>query len=293
MTTWSWIGSNGSFLNAADWKMLSTEGSGSNYDISSGTVAFTNYNASWASFDLDSGGDTPALNLTNTTLGPLSVLTHLLQGGEGGSGAIGVKGWASLQDGIQTGGVGSAVTVNLAPSAILYVMGNSDMIGAGPSANGSFTVNGGAGSVLWNGNGSTLDVQTNDTNAVKINAAVLGHGTIEVGQRLGFVEPPFVSAEFCRSVGAQQTFEYANTGGTTILKIDDPAAFHAPIAGFGPGDFIEMSAANFGSAVYSSGALNIWNQHDVKVAALTLAGSYSLGDFGVSIVGSNTYIGFR
>ena len=181
---------------------------------------------------------------------PGAVFSGIVEGGAGGN-------TLELAAGSMTGtlsGLGASFvnfgTVRVDPGAAWQV---SDAASAAPA----FTND---GTILVTG-GNTLELGAVGEDAG--DSGLIGVGGSGV-------------AEFQSTVAAGQTVSFLDATGT--VKLDDPAQFDGTIAGFMPGDAIDLVNTAATSLVYSNGILTVLN-NGATVAALAISGSYTPGQF--------------
>lgn len=143
---------------------------------------------------------------------------------------------------------------------------------------GTFTLSGQGtgyfGTVFYNdgtllvGNGDTLrltDAIYSDANTGTIEVGT--HGTFDVGGTYGIVA----------NVAANQILSFTDDTGVLILR--QPSNFGASIAGFRSGDTIDLPGYAGVSVDWSAGTLDVFSSGGALLAALSLTGDYSGGNF--------------
>ena len=288
---YTWNGNDGSYTDATQWtpQDVPLYGSGASALIQSGTVTLTDTRPNDVVITLSgpTAANQPNLLLDNAALGSGVVLTLVPPSVNGrvpgpGFATITVDGYDTIEGRINDGGsrLGSDfLTINIAPYGQLNQEGVITVVNAGLLIQGT-----GQGPATLNNDGA-INIQGG---GAVISADIIGSGTI------AFL--PFStgsgSVELSGAVAATQHIAF-NPNSSAQIRIDDPAAFHGVLDGFGgitngPANraFYQVTLANtqatstyFAQITPDAGALLVLNGQTV-VAALTVTGTHASDSYG-------------
>ena len=293
MTDKTWFGGAGSFNTASDWSPTGMPVAGDTITLGTGTLNVKDQNLIDIPITMGSYyGAT--LNLKDSILGNVGLTTVPTPTGQiAGHHTFDVHGYAVFGGTISTNLSGDefsdVTTINIAKDSVLLNIGNVLLT---PQEGAILTVKGVHGSLL--ANDGLIEAESGPDASIKIDASVIGFGTIELGVGApAMFSSQSGSAEFSGSVGAGQTFEFSGALGATAsdltLQIDMADAFKATIANFTGTDTIDLKNTTVTSHIFKNGVLTL-NDGSHPVAHLHFSGSYTTSDFTTQVVGGNTLI---
>lgn len=267
-------------------------------EFHSGTYYVTNGNWSqlpfvFGSYEADLA---PTLDLKNTTIGPLDLVSGALSPNGAVYANMTVEGRDTIAGGAPAQYVAaSGLNINLTPHSTLDNQGFIDT--SGPEYGGVVNITGGGSTTLIN-NGTIEAIRGGVS---LMDTHITGNGTIDIAPNMRALNTPS-GLELGDSVGSGQTVAFSGAPtpispflSPETLLLDKPAQFQASIANFGPDDTIALAGQTITSEGFAQHAasadLLLYNGRHLA-ADLHFAGSYNAGQFAITDSGGNAYVSF-
>ena len=282
MSNRTWIGTTGSFTDAASWSPAGVPVSGDTAVINSGNVTASGLTLGGLAIQLNGNtGSEPIFGLTNSTLAFGSSIVGTNSAPFGNSTIdVGLTGTVA-NSGIMTFN-GSRIRLSLAgntagTAGLFQIAGTLNAVGASPNI---FTAAGAAAGTLQNDGSISVWNPSNIFQSVVLGTAITGSGIISLhANAVVDVQGP---------VGANQSIRFTGgSGAAEFLQFDAPSQVQAKIVGFAASDLLtSVTSANATSFTYTAidannGTLALKNGNST-LASYTLGGQYTAASFSMT-----------